>query len=50
MPKKKKKEKIQIHDPLFSDELIDENIEVTAPKIDEPQLSGLAKLWKWFNT
>ena len=50
MPKKKKKEKVQIHDPLFSDELIDENVEVTAPKIDEPQLSGLAKLWKWFNT
>lgn len=50
IPKKKKKEKVKLHDPLFSDELIDEQVEVTAPKIKEPQLSGLAKLWKWFNT
>jgi len=50
IPKKKKKEKIQNYDPLFSDELIDEQVEVTTPKIEEPQISGLAKLWKWFNT
>ena len=50
IPKKKKKEKVQIHDPLFSDELIDEKDETTTPKVEEPQLSGLSKLWKWFNT
>ncbi|MBL4651517.1 MAG: hypothetical protein JKY53_01460 [Flavobacteriales bacterium] len=49
--KKKKKKKVQKHDPLFSDELVDESSPVeTTQQLAEPKLTGLSKLWKWFNT